>query len=477
MATRRRILEKLTLTEISGVDRPCQEGARVTIMKRDFSAEQTGVGKSVDDLAARITKIKQQLEKWSDASRAAAIANRQHHAANPDHQYLLRQLRGQRSVGTPAQRALAAQRAGATGTDDYYAHLEHIMGIPKGQRTYGSPVKKAWPSSTHHGWGGGKSGGRVGGGGGRTGRVGGAPVIGRVSSKAIAAHRLKVLALFHANRGKSKGRHAFGRHATVHKSWDDAVSKFDIAMLKAGFNPSQARGDHGRWSAVGAAIGRGARATGRAIRATGDALWAGYTSLPIEHRVLVAAGAAGLVGQGINYARMTPEQRAQAKTDAKAAVVAHLRRQSDLISANQRALVARQHAFAAGASGVGYIQSLLPGNKWEQRSQARQAEAALADFRSQGRVMPPAPRPGVTSVPAAGTRASVPFMVTRDMKQQLLDRGYTLSHVKNMTPERMHRIIAEYVTLKRLGAGAKSWGATVSAFNAAATSFDAKLNR
>ena len=32
---RRRILEKLKITEISGVDRPAQEGARVTIMKRE----------------------------------------------------------------------------------------------------------------------------------------------------------------------------------------------------------------------------------------------------------------------------------------------------------------------------------------------------------------------------------------------------------------------------------------------------------
>ena len=31
---KRRILRKLKITEISGVDRPCQEEARVTIMKR-----------------------------------------------------------------------------------------------------------------------------------------------------------------------------------------------------------------------------------------------------------------------------------------------------------------------------------------------------------------------------------------------------------------------------------------------------------
>jgi hypothetical protein len=34
MKRKRRVLEKLKLTEIRGVDRPCQEGARVAIMKR-----------------------------------------------------------------------------------------------------------------------------------------------------------------------------------------------------------------------------------------------------------------------------------------------------------------------------------------------------------------------------------------------------------------------------------------------------------
>lgn len=37
MAKRRRILEKFSINEISGVDRPCQEGALVTIMKREQS--------------------------------------------------------------------------------------------------------------------------------------------------------------------------------------------------------------------------------------------------------------------------------------------------------------------------------------------------------------------------------------------------------------------------------------------------------
>src|ERR1044072_9798721 len=34
MPMKRRILEELTMTEISGVDRPCQEGARVALFKR-----------------------------------------------------------------------------------------------------------------------------------------------------------------------------------------------------------------------------------------------------------------------------------------------------------------------------------------------------------------------------------------------------------------------------------------------------------
>lgn len=38
--TRKRILHDLKITEISAVDRPCQEGARMTIMKRAFTADE-----------------------------------------------------------------------------------------------------------------------------------------------------------------------------------------------------------------------------------------------------------------------------------------------------------------------------------------------------------------------------------------------------------------------------------------------------
>lgn len=77
---KRRILDELVMTEISGVDRPCQEGARVAIMKR-AEDEFAGLG----HLEYRIAMLKNQvddLEKnWSVAARlAAAAARRAHHA-------------------------------------------------------------------------------------------------------------------------------------------------------------------------------------------------------------------------------------------------------------------------------------------------------------------------------------------------------------------------------------------------------------
>lgn len=53
---KRRILDKLLLTEISGVDRPCQEGARVAIMKRDTSFDDRVV-----KLQARIKSLRKSI--------------------------------------------------------------------------------------------------------------------------------------------------------------------------------------------------------------------------------------------------------------------------------------------------------------------------------------------------------------------------------------------------------------------------------
>jgi hypothetical protein len=53
---KRRILHKLKLTEISAVDRPCQEGARMMIMK---SAPRN----KVEELGGRVAKVKQQVKE------------------------------------------------------------------------------------------------------------------------------------------------------------------------------------------------------------------------------------------------------------------------------------------------------------------------------------------------------------------------------------------------------------------------------
>lgn len=54
----KRILHKLKLTEISGVDRPCQEGALVTIMKRD---------QRLDKLQERINKLRAKVHALEKA--------------------------------------------------------------------------------------------------------------------------------------------------------------------------------------------------------------------------------------------------------------------------------------------------------------------------------------------------------------------------------------------------------------------------
>lgn len=49
---KRRILHKLDIEEISGVDRPCQEGARVSIMKRDPRTLEDRINVLKEDIAA-----------------------------------------------------------------------------------------------------------------------------------------------------------------------------------------------------------------------------------------------------------------------------------------------------------------------------------------------------------------------------------------------------------------------------------------
>jgi hypothetical protein len=291
MATRKRVLEKLTLTEISGVDRPCQEGARVTIMKRDFSAEQR---KKAADSGAAMSDGSYPIMSAGDVANAVKDCNRT--GSSPSVKaHIMR-----RAKAMWAMDQLPADWMGKS-VDDIAARVAKLNAKL-------AELNKAWPASTHQGWGGAK---RVGGGGGRIGRVGGAPAIGRVSSKAIAAHRLKVLALFHANRGKlrtTRGKSGGVRIARTHlkKSWDDAVLAFnaaasisDVALLKAGFQSSESRDQGGRWSAAGAAIGRGARAVGRFAR----------TASQIGAAVTIAGGVALSVGQLAHQAFLLRQAR------------------------------------------------------------------------------------------------------------------------------------------------------------------------
>lgn len=62
----KRVLEKLKLTEISGVDRPCQEGARVAIMKR---AKMKGEC-TEEEMRARIKKLEERLAQLQDLTKA-----------------------------------------------------------------------------------------------------------------------------------------------------------------------------------------------------------------------------------------------------------------------------------------------------------------------------------------------------------------------------------------------------------------------
>ena len=57
---KRRILHKLKLTEISAVDRPCQEGARMTIMKR---APEQGTPTALENRVSVLAKKAEEMSQ------------------------------------------------------------------------------------------------------------------------------------------------------------------------------------------------------------------------------------------------------------------------------------------------------------------------------------------------------------------------------------------------------------------------------
>ena len=54
---KRRVLTKLRLTEISAVDRPCQEHARVAIMKRNTTEDRTMNDEDLDAIAELMARV------------------------------------------------------------------------------------------------------------------------------------------------------------------------------------------------------------------------------------------------------------------------------------------------------------------------------------------------------------------------------------------------------------------------------------
>lgn len=160
---KRRVLEKLKLTEISGVDRPCQQHATVAIMKRaaddaaDFAKKlpkdadkedyihdfvnsddprfkgkskkerirmalgayygKSATAPNVDALLKQVDDLKKRVadlnKTWSDAARAAALEARRGHSRGP-----LNQITGVRPHGYKGKMPTALDlRRARVGTD------------------------------------------------------------------------------------------------------------------------------------------------------------------------------------------------------------------------------------------------------------------------------------------------------------------------------------------------------------------------
>lgn len=176
----------------------------------------------------------------------------------------------------------------------------------------------------------------------------------------------------------------------------------DVKLAKAGFDPNQPRGKHGRWSAAGAAIGRAASAVGRVARAAAP---------------YVVLGTLGAVG-GLAVHQLAQET-ARVDRESRARWVSSPERMNRINE--MRSQYARDVADA-------------------ERHRAATAPPKIVE----------AARIIADAMP--GNKASVPFMITTDMKQQLLDLGISREEIKRMTPAQAHARLAKARLIKLLEA-------------------------
>src|SRR4051794_4523271 len=85
MPPKRRILEKLKILEVSGVDKPAQEGALVALLKRQNSKQETEKMTDAELLEIEVRDLTAQLAKQTQAGPLKAFEELANEIIKRDH--------------------------------------------------------------------------------------------------------------------------------------------------------------------------------------------------------------------------------------------------------------------------------------------------------------------------------------------------------------------------------------------------------
>ena len=225
-----------------------------------------------------------------------------------------------------------------------------------------------------------------------------------------------------------------------------AKARESLALVK--YSASQPRDDDGRWTdGISSAVSNAADAARRFGRTVGSAITS-PTGKIVTSAALLAGGLAAhrfvteramrtlaesaaariarektktIIGSGMGLAR---KPRTLTMAEVSAAVArAEARSQAAKDSLAERGFAAAQRIKDAGRSAAG--QTLSTSAAAAGRAGARIGAAAAA----------------AQTTGAVGSTAQVAFMVTRDQKQRLLDLGYKMADIKQMTPGKAHELL------------------------------------
>ena len=257
---------------------------------------------------------------------------------------------------------------------------------------------------------------------------------------------------------RDKNLPALVKSAVVSDRAAKSIARAKVSLRK--YDPNQARDEGGRWSRVGAAIGRAGRIAGRAAIGAGKIIGTGLAVAAAPAAIALALGGVDrVVANRIKAGRAFRQGEARAKTDHGQESLAFARNRAldrerdtafnnainSMISDNKRDLAAARAKYARPP-----IQLHGPIDRRETKvGQGLSIRTSDFDRLNQPRTVP--------QVNVSPTKASVPFMITTTMRQDLLDRGYTRAKIKDMTPKEANDILSKieklYAALRKANPG------------------------